>query len=158
MSTASSRYSADSRYSERFLVAPTQPLPTLVPEQKRPFVVAHAARRVKRPQVVARSKQTGRLIPVWLVVFALLNVGDVLSTYMGLQSGMREGNPLMSLLLAHYGFVSLIGYKLLVVLAVSGGVLLLRSFQLSVARVTIGICNVLVLLVVLLNLAQWMIS
>ena len=40
----------------------------------------------------------------------------------------------------------------------TAGVLLLRSFQLSVARVTIAVCNLLVLLVVALNLVQYLIS
>jgi hypothetical protein len=162
MSTASHRSIPLDPYSDRFLNAPTQPLPAARPGRRQPFVVTHAALRSKKSQAVvravARPKTPGRLIPLWLGFFALLNLGDILSTWAGLHSGMREGNPLMSTLLTHYGFAALIGYKLLVVLAVTAGVLLLRSFQLLVARVTIVVCNLLVLLVVALNLVQYLMS
>jgi hypothetical protein len=58
----------------------------------------------------------------------------------------------------NYGFAALIGYKLAVVVAVSAGVLLLRSFSSHIARVTIRICAVLVALVVLTNVLQFIAS
>jgi hypothetical protein len=158
MSTASSQFPPASRYDDRFTLAPTQPLPILNPGPRRPFVVTSAWRRAQKIREVVRPDLASRFLPLWLGIFALLNLGDVLSTYIGLHNGMREGNPLMGALLAQYGFIALIGYKLLVVLVVTGGVLLLRSFHASVARVTIGICNVLVLLVVTLNVIQYMLS
>jgi hypothetical protein len=155
MSTAYGHYGSANQPDDRFHTTRTQPLPMYICGRLRQFFGTHAASRAKKPHVAVPPQAAGRLIPIWLGLFAVLNLGDVISTWVGLHSGMREGNPLMSTLLAHYGFAALIVYKLLVVLAVVGGVLLLRSFQLSVARVTITICNVLVLLVVMLNVTQY---
>lgn len=143
--------------NDHFSLAPTQPLPLIVPSMPRPFVVARVTQPV-RVRPIVRPKVAGRLLPLWLAVFALLNLGDILSTYIGLSSGMREGNPLMSSLLAHYGFGALIVYKVLVVVAVTAGVLLLRTFQLKIARITIAVCNILVLLVVAMNVIQFVLS
>ena len=90
-----------------------------------------------------------------LGLFVLLNVGDLISTYVALGIGMREGNPLMSALLRQYGFASLIVYKLAVVVVVGGGVLLLRRFHPRLAHVTIWVCNILVFVAVFLNLLQF---
>jgi hypothetical protein len=90
-----------------------------------------------------------------LGLFVLLNVGDLVSTYVALGIGMREGNPLMSALLQHYGFASLIVYKVAVVAVVGGGVLLLRRFHPRLAHVTIWVCNVLVFAAVFLNILQF---
>lgn len=139
---------------DRISVAPTQPMPMVVPGMARPFVVA----RVSQPRLagaIVRPKSRDYAFPLWLCVFALLNAGDLLSTYAGLHGGMREGNPLVSGMMAQYGFTALIAYKVFVVLAVTFGVLWLRSMHASVARVTLTICNALVLLVVLLNVAQY---
>jgi hypothetical protein len=90
-----------------------------------------------------------------LGLFVLLNIGDLISTYVALGVGMREGNPLMSSLLAHYGFVSLIVYKVAVVGVVGGGVLLLQRFHPRLAHVTLWVCNALVFAAVFLNLLQY---
>jgi|SRR5579859_30570 len=90
-----------------------------------------------------------------LVLFALLNAGDLVSTYAGLHSGMREGNPLMSGLLVQYGFAALIVYKAVVIVAVSVGVYLLRTFSKVIATATIWVCNVLVCAVVVMNILQF---
>lgn len=94
-------------------------------------------------------------LTILLAVFALLNAGDLVSTYAGLHSGMHEGNPLMSELLGHYGFAALIGYKLLVIVAVSVGIVVLRSFSKGIATATIWVCNALVCAVVILNVLQF---
>lgn len=120
----------------------------------RPSVV----RRAARPQPFVRLRAAGMPVLVWFGVFGLLNGADILSTWVGLANGMREGNPLMSTLLNNYGFGALIGYKLAVVVAVGAGVLLLRSFSSHIARVTIRICAVLVALVVLTNVLQFIAS
>jgi hypothetical protein len=90
----------------------------------------------------------------WIALFCLLNAGDLLSTYLALGIGMREGNPLMSTLLAHFGFAALIVYKLLVVGVVGVGVVALRRFHPRLARITIVVCNALVFLAVSLNVLQ----
>lgn len=93
-----------------------------------------------------------------LLLFAALNICDVVSTYVGLHNGLREGNPLMSGLLSQHGFGALLLYKALVVLVVSLGVYFLRAFSPRVAHATIWICNGLVLAVVLLNILQFLLS
>jgi hypothetical protein len=122
----------------------------------RPFVVT----RVVPPMTsnlcpTARSRQAIGFLPAMLALFALLNVADLVSTFIGLRNGMREGNPLMSGLLLHYGFGALVIYKALVILAVTLGVHFLRSFHIRIARATISVCNVLVLIVVLVNITQY---
>ncbi len=91
----------------------------------------------------------------WLVVFVLLNIGDLVSTYLALDIGFHEGNPLMSALLVRYGFSALIVYKLGVVLVVGLGVTLLRRFHPRLALVTLIVCNVLVFAAVALNVLQF---
>jgi hypothetical protein len=135
---------------EQLPVAKTQPLP--VTEMASPHAYA------TRPQALARSRPGGMPLLVWLGIFGLLNGVDILSTWVGLANGMHEGNPLMSTLLGNYGFGALIGYKLAVVVTVSAGVLLLRSFSSHIARLTIRICAVLVALVVLTNVLQFIAS
>jgi hypothetical protein len=139
---------------EQLAVAKTEPL--LASEMAPPH--PYGALRAARPRAFARPHTGGMPLLVWLGVFALLNGVDILSTWVGLANGMREGNPLMSALLGNYGFAALIGYKLAVVVAVSAGVLLLRSFSSHIARVTIRICAVLVALVVLTNVLQFIAS
>lgn len=141
---------------DRISIAPTQPLPIVVPGAARPFVVARAGVGA-RSLPVARPKVERFAFPLWLCVFALLNLGDLLSTYAGLHGGMREGNPLVGRMMAQYGFASLVAYKAFVVLAVTFGVLWLRSMHPSVARVTLSICNTLVAIVVLLNVVQFVV-
>jgi hypothetical protein len=90
-----------------------------------------------------------------VAMFALLNTADLITTFIGIHNGLREGNPLMSALLVKYGFIALVFYKAVVVAAVALGVRMLRTFRVSVANVTIVICDLLVLLVVFANLAQY---
>lgn len=102
-----------------------------------------------------KVRDGGRWLPELLVLFAVLNIGDIVSTFIGLAGGMREGNPLMSMLLEHYGFGALIFYKALVIVAVTAGIYLLRAFHTSIATITIWICNALVLGVVVMNVVQY---
>jgi hypothetical protein len=100
-------------------------------------------------------RRTTPALVIWLVVFVVLNVGDLISTYLALDIGFHEGNPLMSTLLAHYGFLALIVYKVGVVLVVGLGVALLRHFHPKLALVTLIVCNVLVFAAVFLNVLQF---
>lgn len=94
------------------------------------------------------------LLVVWEVLYALLNVGDLVSTWVGLRAGLSEGNPLMHNLLGVTGFGGLIGYKVLVTVVVVLGVGILHRWQPRVAHLTIWMCNVLTLAAVLLNVLQ----
>ncbi len=103
-------------------------------------------------------RQSHRASPAslfWLALFAVLNGLDLLTTYVDLNAGMREGNPLMSTLLLHSGFGSLIFYKALMVLVVSAGILVLNRGYPKLSRITLAICNLLVLAVVLSNFIQY---
>ena len=91
----------------------------------------------------------------WLALFAILNACDLLTTYLDLHAGMREGNPLMRILLEQDGFGALVFYKALMVLVVSAGILALSRGYPLLSRITLAICNVLVLAVVLSNFIQY---
>ncbi len=91
----------------------------------------------------------------WLFVFALLNGCDLVTTYVDLQAGMREGNPLMRTLLYQNGFSALIIYKVLMVLVVSAGILILNRNYPLLARGALAVCNGLVFVVVLSNFIQY---
>src|SRR5260370_39750561 len=86
-------------------------------------------------------------------LFGVLNIGDLVSTYVALGGGFREGNPLMRALLARYGFAALILYKGGVIATVGVGVLLLRRSHPRPAELTLAVCNLLVLAPVPLNVA-----
>ena len=126
----------------------------LSPATPRPFVVTHhtQARDIARR---AAPHIHGGLLPLLVALFAVLNAADLLSTFIGLAGGMREGNPLMNALLSSYGFGALILYKVLVIVAVGAGVLFLRVFHRRIAHLTIWVCNLLVLGVVVSNLMQF---
>lgn len=117
-----------------------------------------AAHQAARPFVVRRAERTHAesvRLAIWLGLFALLNAADLASTYAGLHSGMREGNPLMSTLLLSYGFGALVVYKFVVIFAVAIGIHVLRGFSKGIATATIWICNALVCIVVLMNVLQF---
>lgn len=99
-------------------------------------------------------RRTTPALAGWLGLFVVLNIGDLVSTYVALGLNMREGNPLMSTLLQQFGFKALIAYKLAVVLTVGLGVLLLRRYHPRLAQITLYVCNALVLVAVLLNVVQ----
>jgi hypothetical protein len=127
-------------------VAQTRPVAAsspIVPAAPVKSVPARMNRASVRPSLV-----------LWLVVYTLLNVGDLASTYLGLQAGLHEANPLMSGLLAQSGFGALIAYKLVVIVAVVGGAVALYRMRPRAAYITVHICNILVFLAVFLNVAQ----
>ena len=95
------------------------------------------------------------MLAIGIGLFVVLNIGDLVSTYVALGGGFREGNPLMRALLARYGFAALILYKVGVIATVGVGVLLLRRSHPRLAQVTLAVCNLLVLAVVSLNVAQY---
>ncbi len=133
----------------------TQPLPRALPTAvSRPFVVTRPSpsRAVRRRAALPIH---GGVLPLLVAIFAVLNAGDLASTFLGLQNGMREGNPLMGALLSSYGFGALILYKIMVIVAVGAGVIFLRIFHRRVAHVTIWVCDLLVLGVVISNLMQF---
>lgn len=105
----------------------------------------------------ARRQQQHVRLPAffWLALFAVLNACDLLTTYVDLRAGMREGNPLMRVLLEQDGFGALVFYKALMVLVVSGGILVLHRGYPLLSRITLAICNLLVLAVVLSNFIQY---
>jgi uncharacterized protein DUF5658 len=105
--------------------------------------------------VTSTRRNATALAQVGVALFIVLNAADLLSTYLALGIGLREGNPLMSALLARYGFIALIAYKLVVITIVCGGVLLLRRAHPRMAGVTLAACNVVVLAAVALNVVQF---
>ncbi len=125
--------------------------PSRLNPKRPPAVEPHIATR----EPSAPSPRAGRYLPALVAVFALLNAADLITTFIGLQNGLREGNPLMSALLVKYGFIALVIYKAVVIAAVALGVGMLRAFRVSVANVTIVLCDLLVLLVVFANVAQY---
>lgn len=130
----------------------TRPLWTA---QSFPAEMRRASSQTVKPHA-ARARGTGaRWLPELLALFAVLNIGDLVSTFIGLQGGMREGNPLMNALLTHYGFGALIFYKVLVIVAVTAGIYVLRAFHTKIATLTIWVCNALVLGVVIMNVVQY---
>jgi hypothetical protein len=132
----------------------TQPLAVTVPHDTVSY-------RITSRTTLARSarsrsaRPTGYFLLTLLVVFALLNLGDLASTYLGLAHGLNEGNPLMSGLLSHYGFGALIVDKLIVIAAVTWGALLLYKLNWRIAHTIALVCDTLVLLVVVSNIVQY---
>ncbi|WP_266077503.1 DUF5658 family protein [Haladaptatus caseinilyticus] len=47
---------------------------------------------------------------LWVFVFVVL-VGDLLTTYVGLNAGLTESNPVARSALSRFGFVALVGLK-----------------------------------------------
>jgi len=80
------------------------------------------------------------MLAIGIGLFVVLNIGDLVSTYVALGGGFREGNPLMRALLARYGFAALILYKVGVIATVGVGVLLLRRSHPRLAQVTLAVC------------------
>lgn len=107
---------------------------------------------------VTTSTLDGRgrlLLALGLMGYALLNLGDLITTRIGLTMGLHEGNPLMNRLLAAYGFDALIFYKVLVVILVTLGITYLTRHHQRVAVATLLLCSLLVGFAVVSNLAQF---
>ncbi len=88
-------------------------------------------------------------------LFATLNIGDLVSTWVDLHAGLHEGNPLMSQLLAGYGFGALIVYKIFVVSLVAGITLILWSVRPRMVGFTLLACDVLVFGAIAINIMQF---
>lgn len=102
-----------------------------------------------------RARPGARSVIVWqAALYIALNLGDVVSTYLGLRRGLVEGNPLMATLLAHDGFDALIIYKFTIMVVALLGLWLLNGWSARAAHTAARICNVVVALVVMLNFAQ----
>lgn len=127
----------------------TGPLTVTVPPERVLYAVSD------RTATGGTARPRGFLLASLLALFALLNIGDLASTYVGLLHGLDEGNPLMSRLLTHYGFGALIADKLIVVAAVSFGAFLLRKLNWRMAHAVALFCDALVFLVVLANIVQY---
>lgn len=91
----------------------------------------------------------------WLGVYIAVNLGDLISTAVGLRAGLREGNPLMRSLLSQFGFAALVAYKVVVIVGVVAGLSLLARRHPRLAAVTLTVCNILVGLAVVLNVVQF---
>ena len=96
------------------------------------------------------------VLPLLMVVFAMLNAADALTTYIGLHTGLFEGNPVMSGLMSHFGFSALIMYKLVVTVTIGYGARWLQRMQPVLATVTVLLCNLMVFSVVVSNMVQWL--
>lgn len=107
----------------------------------------------------AHIAQAGAQSRHWLLwpmaLYLVFNLGDLLSTYLGLRHGLKEGNPLMNAMLTWNGFTAVIDYKLIVTLSVLAGLWLVSGWNIRAARAALLICNCMVALVVALNLAQY---
>lgn len=76
-----------------------------------------------KPPILSRFSR------VALLVLIVLNALDALTTWIDLQCGAYEGNPLAAPLIAHAGLLILIPYKAIVILAAIVGTLLLERLQ-----------------------------
>jgi hypothetical protein len=90
-----------------------------------------------------------------LGMFATLNVGDLVSTWVDLHAGLREGNPFMNMLLAQHGFGALILYKILVVVVVSAITGALWAARPRLVGMTLLVCDLLVFAAVTANVLQF---
>jgi hypothetical protein len=101
--------------------------------------------------VLRLSPRSGGL----LALFAAVNTGDLISTWVDLHAGLREGNPFMSMLLTQHGFGALIMYKVLVVALVSVITLLLWPERPRLVSYTLLACNLLVCCAIAVNVVQF---
>ncbi len=88
-------------------------------------------------------------------LFAALNGGDLLSTWIDLRAGLREGNPFMSMLLLQHGFGALIFYKVLVVGIVACITVTLWSVRPRLVGLTLLVCDLLVFAAITVNVLQF---
>jgi hypothetical protein len=130
--------------------------PVIKPPTLRAVPMSRSAVRARTHPAHPAHASASWALRLWLGIYMALNLGDLATTYAGIQSGLHEGNPLMRALLMEHGFGSLIVYKVLVVAAVVAGIYMLRRRYPHLAGITLAICNVLVGLAVLLNLTQYM--
>lgn len=98
-----------------------------------------------------------RPLRAWFLLFLVLNIVDLISTFVILQSGMVEGNPLEAFLLQHVGILLLMVLKIVLIgLATLGVDRLAKHPAVSLdlaCNLLIGLSGV-VLLLLTVNLAQ----
>lgn len=88
-------------------------------------------------------------------IFAALNLGDLISTWVDLGAGLREGNPFMSMLLTRHGFGALIAYKTIVVTVVAIVMGSLWHARPKLVSATMIFCDLLVFVAVAANIIQY---
>ena len=88
-----------------------------------------------------------------LSAFVLLNVLDVVTTWLALRLGLMEGNPLPAALLSAGGTTGLFGFKVIATLLVIGVVLRLSRPFPGVWR-ALRVSNLFLCLIVFLNAMQ----
>jgi hypothetical protein len=101
--------------------------------------------------VLRLTPRTGGL----LGLFAALNGGDLLSTWIDLRAGLREGNPFMSMLLQQHGFAALIAYKLVVIGVVTLITAALWPERPRLVGYTLLVCDFLVFCAIAINVLQF---
>jgi Domain of unknown function (DUF5658) len=101
--------------------------------------------------VIRISPRTSML----LALFAALNIGDLVSTWIDLQAGLREGNPFMNFLLQEHGFGALIAYKILVILLVGVVTALMWQVRPRLVGYTLIACDFLVFCAITINVLQF---
>jgi len=89
-----------------------------------------------------------------LILFALLQLGDVISTHLALRAGLSEGNPIPATILSVAGEGGMYAAKLLAVVVFLIAVCCLEGrFKTNPWR-AVGAVNLVMLAVVLSNMAQ----
>ncbi len=109
--------------------------------------------RIPAPRTLARHLPP--LAIAMLGFFAALNIGDLISTYVDLHAGLREGNPLMNHLLASHGFGALIAYKVVVITLVGVVTANLWRTRPKLVGYTLLACDVLIFAAVTSNIIQF---
>jgi hypothetical protein len=119
-------------------------------------MLAHtpAEREASRRLTLSLSRLSPRAA-ILLATFGLLNLSDLISTWVDLHDGMHEGNPVMSQLLLQHGFGALIAYKIFVVAVVGFVAVGLWSIRPRLIAGTLVACNLLILVAVVSNVWQY---
>ena len=99
-----------------------------------------------------------RPLRIWFLLFLILNVADLVSTFVILQQGLVAGNPLGTLLLQHVGTLMVMVIKLVLIVLATLGIDRLAKRSADSVRLAgnllIALSGV-VLLVFAVNLAQY---
>jgi hypothetical protein len=106
-------------------------------------------------RTILPSRTVSPRVIILVALFAILNAGDLISTWIDLEAGLQEGNPLMSLLLMRHGFGALILYKTIVVCFVSAITIFLWSARPRLVGLTLLACDVLVFGAIVVNVLQF---
>jgi hypothetical protein len=110
---------------------------------------------ITAPRGAVRPPAVSLHAALLVALFAILNAGDLMSTLLDLNAGLREGNPFMNLLLQHYGFGALIGYKCVVVALVGAITCFMFPQRPRLVAITMGVCDMLVFSAIVVNVVQF---